>query len=155
MPAAGLVTFELGWRERRVGSSQTPRRFLDYIVDGASLYERHGADFISCLGWLAPGEDDAAAARLLRDAPPDAGDRVAVYVCPECADLDCGAVTVVVERHGPAIVWAAPAMTTVDWEAGALDHDEQAFAGWPGLRFDAREYWSAITTRPRPSAPPW
>jgi hypothetical protein len=28
---------------------QTPRRFLDYIVDGESLYERHGFDLISCL----------------------------------------------------------------------------------------------------------
>jgi hypothetical protein len=144
------LRFELGWWERRVaGGTQTPRRFLDFIVDGASLYERHGSDLIGCLGWFDAVEDDRAAARLLRDEPPEVDGRVAVYVCPECADLDCGAITVAIERQGPAIVWRAPALTTPDDEAGGWHHDEGELADWPELRFDAREYWSAIASRPR------
>ena len=113
---------------------QTPRRFLD---------------FISCLGWFVPEEDERAAARLLGEEPPDAGDRVSLYVCAECGDLECGAITAVIEQQGSAVVWAAPALTTRDHEPGAWHHDEQACADWPELRFDAREYRSAITSRPR------
>jgi hypothetical protein len=91
--AATTLSFTLEWRDRRVDASQTPRRFLHFIVDGQSLYERHQADFISCLGWFVPAEDLHAAARLLRDEQPDVGDRVSSYVCPECGDLYCGAIT--------------------------------------------------------------
>jgi hypothetical protein len=136
------VQFGLQWQDRRTRRAQTPRRFLDYVIDGESLYERHGGNLISCLGW---SEDEQAAARLLRDEPPDLGDRVAVYICPECWQLDCGAMTVRIERDGQEIDWAAPAMT---WREGdEWRHDYDAFADWPELRFDAREYVRAISSR--------
>jgi hypothetical protein len=31
---------------------QTPRRFLDFVVDGEALYGRFKHDYISCLGWF-------------------------------------------------------------------------------------------------------
>ncbi len=82
----------LEWRDRRIGSAQTPRRFLDYVVDDVSLYEKHGADFIGALGWLPEEADSGAAQRLLRKQAPDVGDRVALYICPEDGDLLCGAI---------------------------------------------------------------
>ena len=131
--------FELAWRDRRVGTMQTPRKFLDFIVDGESLYDRHGSDFISPLGWFVPEEDERAAARLLREAPAHIDDRVAIYVCPECGDLDCGAVTARIERDGDHIVWNDIAMSSPDYEAGGWHHDMAQFAEWAPLRFAARE----------------
>jgi hypothetical protein len=130
---------------------QTPRRFLDFVVDDESLYDRHGFDLISCLGWFVSEEDKKAARRLLRDERPDIDDRVAIYVCPEDGDLYCGALTAVAERRGNEIVWRDLASSTYDFEVGSWHHDSTAFADWPQLRFNAAEYWHAIVERPRPA----
>jgi hypothetical protein len=70
--------FELRWHERRIAGSQTPRRFLDYVIDGESLYERHRFDLITSLGWPIAEEEERAAQRLLGTEPPDISDRVAI-----------------------------------------------------------------------------
>jgi hypothetical protein len=127
------MRFALAWTDRRPSAAPPPRRFLDFVVDGESLYARHGADFISCLGWLPPEADAHAAARLLRDAPPDLGDRTSIYVCPVCADFGCGAISVRIAREGDEIVWSRFAMSNGD------EHDEDQF-DVPELRFSAREY---------------
>jgi hypothetical protein len=44
--------FALSWSDRRAGPMQTPRRFLDFVVDGEALYGRFKHDYISCLGWF-------------------------------------------------------------------------------------------------------
>ena len=145
------MSFRLAWHERRVGPNQTPRRFLDFVVDGQSLYERHRQDFIGCLGWLSANADRDAADRLLGKAPPDIEDRVAIYLCPEDADLLCGAVTARVERDGDDIVWRDTSMSGFNWSADRWEHDP--FTGWPELRFDRVEYIEAIRGRPHPLSP--
>jgi hypothetical protein len=148
------MDFALEWRDRRVGSAQTPRQFLDYIVDGESLYEQHGADFIGPLGWLLVDADEEAARRLLRKEKLDVEGRVAVYVCPECADLLCGAITAVIERVGDEIVWRSLAMSSYDHLEGRRHHEATGFEAWGELRFPATGYYDAIVNRPRPAASP-
>jgi hypothetical protein len=101
----------------RPGGSGIP--FLDYIVDGRSLWEDHrvGPQFheVPALGWQPWAGDDDAAARLVLDAPPDLGDRTSIFVCAFCGVLDCGATSVVIERDGDEIVWRDPASTTPDY----------------------------------------
>lgn len=54
--------------------------------------------------WPVPLLDDALV--LLGERPPELpGGRVAFYVCPSCGDLDCGAVSGVVERTATQVVW--------------------------------------------------
>lgn len=144
----------LEWHDRRiVGSGQSPRRFLDFVVDGESLYERHDADFVGCLGWLPQKQDDAAAARLLRREPPDVDGRVSLYICPEDADPYCGMITAVVERIRSEVVWRSMALSGFDWHKGRWTHQEEAFQSWPDFKFDANRYWRVITNRPRPEGP--
>jgi hypothetical protein len=75
------------------------RRFLDYAIDGDALYPqmlRRGFDTITPL-WLDGPTSHAIESieRLLGARPGDAPyGRVSVYVCAECGDLGCGAVTV-------------------------------------------------------------
>ena len=143
------MRFGLEWRDRRIGSTQTPRRFLDYVIDGASLYEFHGADLIGTLGWLPRAADEVAARRLLLDERPDLGDRVSLYVCPEDADLLCGAITAVIAREHDEIVWRELAMSWIEPLEGTWHHDSTAFAELSELRFEAARYVEAITRRPR------
>lgn len=147
--------------------------FLDYILDGRSLWrDYHVGDErreLPVLGWQPAADDDAAAARLLLEAPPDLGERTSVFVCAFCGDLDCGATSVIIEHDGDEIVWRDPASTSLDWASDpkrtfsrrpprpppaeitiCVFRDD--FGHWPvEFRFDADEYRRVIIERPRRS----
>ena len=74
--------FALAWTERRAGSVQCHRRFLDYVIDGDSFYRRHGHGLVSVLGWFVPEQDELAAQRLIGSESPDLDGRTAIAVCP-------------------------------------------------------------------------
>lgn len=103
MKAASSLRLE--WKRRAGGSGQTQRDFLDFIVDGQSLSAVVG-DQISCLGWFVPEENIKAMRRLLLEEPADLpANRRALYVCPECGDIGCGVVSLVIERVDKKIIW--------------------------------------------------
>ncbi len=89
--------------------AKTPRTFLDFVVDGRSLFDEltaRGYDFVSCLAEWPRGVDGAARARLMLQSPGDLpSGRVALYVCPECGDLGCGSLSVCIQRTGDLVVW--------------------------------------------------
>lgn len=145
------MQFSLMWRERRLAGveGRTPRRFLDFQADGESLYDLVTEDLISCLGWAVPDEDERAAQRLLLAEPSDVHGRVAIYVCPECGDLYCGAITVSIERQGDHVVWRDAAHSTFDWLEDEWHHE--ILRTFPELRFDSSKYRTAIRDRPRPA----
>ena len=96
---------KLEWKRREGGGGRPQRDFLDFVVDGQPLSELVG-DYISCLGWVDAEENTKAARRLLLKEPADLpNDRRTLYICPECGDIGCGALSVVVERVGNKIIW--------------------------------------------------
>lgn len=100
-----VSTLRVEWKTRAGGGGRTQRDFLDFVIDGHSLSAVVG-DQISCLGWLVPEENARAARRLLLEEPADLPDnRRSLYVCPECGDIGCGAVSLVVESIGNKIIW--------------------------------------------------
>jgi hypothetical protein len=132
--AAHVSTLQLAWRvrDRVFPESQTYREYLDFVVDGdslrdqiAELSEQHGQnlgsivpegalepayestfDCIGCLGWLPSDEEVKQRSRLLLEEPPDLDTgRYQLYVCPECGDIGCGAVTAVIKAKGEYISW--------------------------------------------------
>lgn len=122
--------------------TQTPRRFLDFAVDGGSLYDQLvdlGMDYISPL-WVdedAEAQNVAAVERLLGEAPSDLPDnRVAVYGCPECFDLGCGAVTVRLTVSDQYVRWDSWAYQK-DYDQ-TLDTSEVGHL--PGLEFERSAY---------------
>lgn len=104
-----ISALRLEWKRRPGGLGRTKREFLDFVVDGKSLSTVIGegvGDQISCLGWFASEENAKAVRRLLLEEPADfPNDRRSLYVCPECGDLGCGAISVVIEAAGDQIVW--------------------------------------------------
>jgi hypothetical protein len=99
-------SLDVVWTTRSGGGGRTERRFLDFVVDGVALSTRFDADFISPFGWVAADEQNASIDRLLRKSPPDVDHgRTTLYVCPECGDLGCGAVTLLVDGGPGTIVW--------------------------------------------------
>ena len=97
---------ELKWKRREGGGGRTQRDYFDFVVDGASLSEMFGGDLASCLGWFVPERNAQAVYRLLLKEPADLpNNRRSLYVCPECGELDCGAISAVIERVGEKVIW--------------------------------------------------
>jgi len=97
---------ELVWSQREKGEMRTPRKFIDFVVDGVSLHKMIGRDLVSTLGWFVPEENAKAVQRLLAMEPGDMeSGRTSLYVCPECGDLLCGPVGAYIEREGESVIW--------------------------------------------------
>ncbi|MGB7763409.1 MAG: hypothetical protein WBL33_00140, partial [Candidatus Acidiferrales bacterium] len=82
--------------------------YLDFVIDGCSVGELIGAKKRDQITFLATGflEVNYALRRLLLQEPADLPrNRRSIYVCPECGDIGCGAVTVEVLDAGDAILW--------------------------------------------------
>ena len=93
------------------GTSKSEQHFLDFVVDGESLWEalgeRHDMVSILCAEYSA-NETAKALGRLLLDQKADLpNDRRSFFVCSECGDLGCGAITAVIERQAETITWKA------------------------------------------------
>lgn len=92
------------------GATAKERWTYDFLVDGRSLAELLGATQRDLVGRLDRDNRDwnAQSVRVLTgDAEPDFGDdRVMLFVCPECADLGCGAITAALHLERDTISWS-------------------------------------------------
>ena len=129
-----LARLELRWRDRTPSGNvivdgksagiRTPRRFLDFVIDGVSCYDviqSHRYDEVSVFMEFDGNEEwfAEAASRLVGDAAPNSiAHQCAIYVCPECGDLECGFVTVRVTRVGDIVTWSHFAWEHPDYAHG-------------------------------------
>ncbi|MVT50074.1 hypothetical protein GPL17_06175 [Bradyrhizobium yuanmingense] len=98
------------------GSPAKKERYtFDFVVNGQSLFAVTGASSFDLSGCLSvPQREPELAvrlndrlARLLTSAVPvGESNRVAMYVCPECGDLGCGAITARVSRSDDVVRWS-------------------------------------------------
>ena len=93
------------------GASKSECHFLDFVISGQSLWEQpRKPDMVSvlCSEYAAKAHDESVRAinRLLlieKANLPD--DRRSLFICSECGDSGCGAITGHIVRDGGAIVW--------------------------------------------------
>lgn len=96
-----MSQIELNWRV-----SKNSRKFLDFVIDGTSFYDRLDQDLISPLGWFLPEHQTKVVERLLLLEPPDFADgRTSIFVCGECGDIYCGSLSAFIESDGDSIIW--------------------------------------------------
>src|SRR6266568_517412 len=122
------------------GTSKSERHFLDFVVDGESLWEalgeRHDMVSILCAEYSSD-ETAKAVGRLLLNGKADLpNDRRSIFVCSECGDLGCGAITTVVERQGETITWKAFGYENTYEDKVVLD----AYSTVGPFTFDATAY---------------
>ena len=127
-------------------ASKTERYHLDFLVDGTSLYDLTNAynfDLISTLGWSPPEQEARVVRMLLLDIPGDLWEgRQSLFVCGECGDIGCGAITANVSRIGDAYVWKDFAYENNYDEAMT---DREGFAHVGPFTFDSVQYREALT----------
>jgi hypothetical protein len=119
---------------------------LDFVVSGRSLYKefrRRGYDVVPRLGRNLVLVDVETRDLLLLEKKGDtASGRVALYLCPLCGDLGCGAISVKITRENSDILWSEFA-----WETDCSDHFQSIEKLGP-YRFREADYRRAILTAP-------
>jgi hypothetical protein len=98
---------ELAWRTRNGGGGRTRRDYLDFIVNGKSLHDLLGTgDNIGCLGWLPLHVEQVILEQLKTERLSELGnDHYSIFICAECGDIGCGALTVQIEKTEDGFVW--------------------------------------------------
>lgn len=90
------------------------RSFRDFSVNGSALRTMLDlGDVAPVFGWLDRRTERGYARKLVPAAKGSS--RATLYICPQCADLGCGYVSVRVEAIDDCVVWSEPL-----WEDGAL-----------------------------------
>jgi hypothetical protein len=138
-----MSLLELRPAHRRGGGGKTERKFLDFVVDGSSLQETLGVfEQVGGLGWGTPEGQRLYVGRLLLQEPTDApSGRVPLYVCAECGDIGCGAITVRVHKSGSTFVWSDFAFEN-NYDAAMIDTDQFRHVG--PFAFNKAEYWGVL-----------
>ena len=137
---------ELIWRTRSGGGGRTERKYLDFVINGQSLGELlQVGDMIGCLGWGKPEyESDMTQILLLKKPSPLETCRVTLYICAECGDIGCGAITAQVEKTSEHFVWSGFGYENY-YDPSRLDLQEYTEIG-PYL-FNKTEYWQVVSRR--------
>lgn len=97
--------------------SQTRRDYLEFYVSGVSMKTRLGLEEADLITVFLFGISEQALQDQIniyrRKATSGVADgRIMLYVCPECGDLDCGAVMMTIRREGDKIIWSDFAFET-------------------------------------------
>jgi hypothetical protein len=91
------------------GTFKSERHFLDFIVNGQSLWEalgkRHDMVSILCAEYSTDETAKSIGRLLLREKAALPNDRRSLFVCSECGDLGCGSITVAIDKQGETITW--------------------------------------------------
>lgn len=142
-----MSTLELRWRTRSGGGSRTERQYLDYVIDGASLQDRLADnDQVTGLGcWLPEAEGEYIQQLLVRAPAESPTGRVPIYVCGECGDLGCGAITAVVERTPEGFVWRDFVFEN-DYDPAMID--PEPYRGIGPFLFNETQYWQVLNAKP-------
>jgi hypothetical protein len=103
---------------RTGASGRKERHSVDFVINSNSLFLATNAGQLDMCGCFSPDHLTSESERVRKentriakiftfDLPADiAPDRVAVFVCPECGDLGCGAITFQLSRDGDTVRWA-------------------------------------------------
>jgi hypothetical protein len=92
------------------GTYKTGRSYLDFVIDGVSLSERFtsaGFDLVGVFSksWILAANEVALRRLLLEEASDFPNGRCSVFVCGECGDLGCGAVSTHISASDNTLTW--------------------------------------------------
>ncbi|MFI7440791.1 hypothetical protein [Nonomuraea indica] len=129
--------------------------FLDFEIDGDSLLDLvaqrspGNGDMASVL-WLSAGSELGLEVDRLQGRAASSLDdgRIPLYVCPECGDLGCGALTAVVAITSDQVVWR-----DLGWQVDYRDEvDLEDLDGIGPFVFQRAQYEAAFAGVPVPDA---
>lgn len=105
-----MNTLILQSKIRKGTENMHERHYLDFVISGQSLLNILGVsnlDLIPPLGLDNNYDYEKQLTEVIatkRKSDLESG-RVMLYICPECGDIDCGAITAHIEISGDKIIW--------------------------------------------------
>jgi hypothetical protein len=127
------------------GDGKHERFTVDFLVNGKSLYELlsvHKLDLVGRFSQSAQAwNEESADIFLTRKSADLENGRVMLYVCPECGDIGCGAITVNISKSDEGYAWAEFGYEN-NYDPQMKDLDSYRAIG--PFQFEADEYWEAI-----------
>lgn len=120
--------------------SKSERKYLDFLISGQSLealLNTVSQDMIGTFGWSVSDayENSMVNAFLGLEKPELPSGRIPFYVCPECGDIECGAITAEVEVTADSVVWKNFGFENNQDEPNLIDYKEIG-----PFKFDKTEY---------------
>ncbi len=118
--------------------------FYDVLVDGKSLFDEFISteeNMVSCFGFYNDKKLNVNISNeFLKNKTSDlVTGRTALFVCRECVDIGCGAITLEIEKNAKSYVWKNFAH-----ENNSFELEETDYINFQLLEFDKNEYEKAI-----------
>lgn len=128
------------------GLKKTDRKYIDFIVSGQSLMEIFcllNYNLIGTFGWSENVEFEIKKIDefLGNEKPELETGRTCFYVCPECGDIGCGAITAKIEVTDNAVVWKD---FGYEDDSDFLVADTYQFENIGPFYFDKRQYFDVF-----------
>lgn len=142
-----MYTLTFNSATRKVGQNQTPRDYFDFFISGVSLKSMlniEHADYITPFGWMPNKEYSRHILnvfRLKEKSELESG-RIMLYVCPECGDIGCGAITAEIKDMGDRIIWK-----NLGFETGFTDVADM-YEQVKLIEFERANYFKALSKLP-------
>jgi hypothetical protein len=96
------------WKTRFGSPNQQERRAIDFVINGVPLWETlqlDKYDLSGCIGWSL--QSQRSIQELIGNIESELhSKRVQFYICPECGDIGCGAITAAVSRENNTLTWS-------------------------------------------------
>jgi len=104
-----ILTLESKFRKGE-GSQKPERKYIDFVVSGQALSQLFAIADLDLIGTFGWSENKAEESRQLDEflgLKPDAlkTNRTSFYVCPNCGDIGCGAITASIEVTETSVIW--------------------------------------------------
>jgi hypothetical protein len=127
------------------GTTRHERFSVDFLVNRASLYKLLGADKLDMIGRFSketPDWNSKSVEVFIQKLPPDLGNgRVMLYVCSECGDIGCGAITMQISKNNDEYIWSLFAYEN-DYDLEMTDYVSYKSVG--PFRFSTEQYEQVI-----------
>jgi hypothetical protein len=132
----------LNFEKRTIGEQKkkNERTYFDFIVSGQSLRTILNADnqgLISPFGW---GNNDYEL-EIIKEfrgqkIPQIPSKRLMIYVCADCGDIGCGAITADLEINDDKVIWK-----NFGYEDNSSEIDFNSFKDIPPFEFKRADYF--------------
>jgi hypothetical protein len=125
------------------GSTWHERHSIDFVINGQSLFSATRAKNLDMCGRFSSETlqwNEKSAQSFLLEGEADEGvapGRFMIFVCSECGDLGCGAITCEIIRDGECFVWRSFAYEN-GYDPEMTDFDSYSQIG--PFRFPQDEY---------------
>lgn len=141
------LTFSQGHRKGETcknGSTKRDRIYIDFIVSGQSLGQLLGLpnfDLIGTFGWTENNEyENRHVDEFLGIEKPELETgRTCFYVCAECGDIGCGAITAKIEFTDNDVKWV-----DFGYENDYSEPDLTAYKEIGPFCFDKKQYFDTL-----------